>query len=96
MLVVKILSASAGDVRDMSLIPGSGRPPRGGHGNALQYSYLENPMDRGAWWATVHAVANSRTQLKGLSTHPTLSRSVHVAANGDTSFLWLSSIPLFI
>ena len=93
--MVKIQPANAGDVRDTSLIPGSGRRPGGGHGNPLQYSCLENPMDRGAWWATVHGVANSRTQLKELSTHPILSRSVHVAANGNTSFLWLSSIPLF-
>ena len=48
-LVVKNLLASAGDIRDMGLIPGSGRSPGGGHGNPLQYSYLENPWDRGAW-----------------------------------------------
>ena len=46
--------ASAGDRGDMGLFPGSGRSPGGGHGNPLQYSPLENPMDRGAWWATVH------------------------------------------
>ena len=50
-------------------VPGSGRSPGGGHGNPLQYSCLENPMDRGAWRATVHGVAQSQTQLKGLSTH---------------------------
>ena len=50
-------------------IPWSGRSPRGGHGNPLQYSCLENPMDRGAWWATVQRAAKSRTQLKWLSTH---------------------------
>ena len=48
-LVVKNLPANAGDVRDVGLIPGSGRSPGGGHGNPLQSSYLENPMDRGAW-----------------------------------------------
>ena len=48
-LVVKNLSADAGDVRDMGSIPGLGRSPGGGHGNSLQYSCLENPMDRGAW-----------------------------------------------
>ena len=62
-------SANAGDVRDMGLIPGSGRSPGGGHGNPLQYSCLENSLDRGAWWATVHGVADSRTRLKRLSTH---------------------------
>ena len=49
-LVVKNPSANAGDVRDKGSIPGLGRFPGGGHGNPLQYSYLENPMDRGAWW----------------------------------------------
>ena len=46
---------------DAGLIPGSGRSPGGGHGNPLQYSCLENPMDRGAWWAEVHRVAKSQT-----------------------------------
>ena len=50
-------------------IPGSERFPGGGHGNPLWYSCLENPMDRGAWQATVHRVAKSRTQLKRLSMH---------------------------
>ena len=53
-LVVKNLSANAGDVGDLGSIPGLGRSPGGGHGNPLQYSCLENPIDRGAWWATVH------------------------------------------
>ena len=61
MLAVKNPPANAGDIRDMDLIPVSGRCPGGGHGNPLQYSYLENPMDRGAWWATVHRVAKSQT-----------------------------------
>ena len=56
-LLVKKLSASAGDIRDLGSMPGSGRSPGGGRGNPLQYSCLENPMDRGAWWATVHGVA---------------------------------------
>ena len=60
-LVVKYLSDYAGDIRDMGLIPGLGRSPGGGHGNPLQYSCLENPMDRGAWWATVHGVTKSWT-----------------------------------
>ena len=55
-LVVKNLPSDAIDVRDPGLIPGSGRSPRGGHGNPLQYSLLENPMGRGAWKATVHKV----------------------------------------
>ena len=51
---IKNPSANAGDVRDVSSIPGSGRSPGEGRGNPLQYSCLENPMDRGVWWATVH------------------------------------------
>ena len=54
-LVVKNPPASEGDVRDMCSIPGLGRSLRGGHGNPLQYSCLENSMDRGAWRATVHS-----------------------------------------
>ena len=55
-LVVKNLTANAGDITDEGSIPGSGRSPEGGHGNPLQYSCLENPMDRGAWRATVYSV----------------------------------------
>ena len=51
------------NAQQSSSIPGSGRSPGGGHGNPLQYSCLENPMDRGAWWATVHEVARSQTRL---------------------------------
>ena len=53
----------------MGWIPGWGRSPGGGHGNPLQYSCLENPMDRGAWWATIHRVANSGARLPWLSMH---------------------------
>ena len=60
-LVVRNLPAKAGDIRDMGSIPGSGRSPGGGHGNPLQYSCLENPMDRGAWQATIHGVTESNT-----------------------------------
>ena len=67
-LVVKNPPANGGDVRDLGSVPGSGRSPGGGHGNPLQYSCLENPMDRGAWWATVHGVKESQTQLKPLGT----------------------------
>ena len=62
-LVVKNPPANAGDTRDAGSIPGLGRPPGGGNGNPLQYSCLKNPMDRGAWQATVHGVAKSWTQL---------------------------------
>ena len=56
-------------IRDMGLIPGSGRSPGGGHSNPLQYSCLENPMDRGAWQAAVHRITKSQTQVKQLNTH---------------------------
>ena len=65
-LVVKNPPANAGDVRDTDVIPGSGRSPGEGHGNSLQYSCLENPMDRGAWQAAVRRVAKSRTNLSNL------------------------------
>ena len=68
-LVVKNLPASTGDKRDLGSIPGSGRSPGGGNGNPLQYSSLENSMDREAWWATVHRVTKRRTWLKQLSMH---------------------------
>ena len=55
--------ASARNARDLGSIPGSGRSPGEGTGNPLQTSYLENPMDRGAWWGIVHRVAKSQTRL---------------------------------
>ena len=64
--MVENLPAKAGDTGDTGLIPGSGSSPGEGNGNPLQYSCLENSIDRGAWQATVHAVAKSQTQL---STH---------------------------
>ena len=71
--LVKNPPANAGDTRDMSLIPGSGRCPGEGNGNSLQYSCLENSMDRGAWWVTVYRVAKSWTRL-----------SVHARARAHT------------
>ena len=61
--VVKNPPANAGDARDVGSTPGLGRPPGVGNGNLIQYSCLENSMDRGAWWAIVHGVAKSQTQL---------------------------------
>ena len=61
--VVKNLPANAGDAGDGGSVSGLGRTPGGGNGNPLQYPCLENPMDRGAWWATVHGAAESQTQL---------------------------------
>ena len=63
--MVKNLPANAGD---MGSVPGSGRSPGGGHGNSLQYSCLENPMNRGVWWTIVHGITKTWTPLKQLST----------------------------
>ena len=67
--MLKNLPANAGDIRVWGSISGSGRSPGGVHGHPLQDSCLENPMDRGVWWATVHSVAKSWKRLKRLSTH---------------------------
>ena len=64
-LVLKNPSANAGDVGS---VPGLGRSPGGGHGDPFQYSCLENPLDRGAWWATAHGVGKSWMRLQQLST----------------------------
>ena len=63
------LRQSAYDAGDLGLIPGLGISPEEGNGYPLQYSCLENSMDRGAWWATVHGVAKSQTQLNYSFTH---------------------------
>ena len=57
------------ETQETGSIPGSGRPPGGGHGNPFWYSCLEKPVDREAWWTTVHGVAKNQTQLMQLSTH---------------------------
>ena len=62
--MVKNLPVKAGDIRESGSIPGSGGSPGGGHGNPLEYSYLENTMDRGNWWATVYRVTKIWTVLK--------------------------------
>ena len=68
-VVVKNPPANAGDTGDPSLIPGLGRSPREGNGNLLQYSCLENPMDRGVWWATVCEATKSQTRLSDKAQH---------------------------
>ena len=67
--VVKNLTANVRDIKDVGSIPGWGKSPGRGNGNLPQYSCLENPMDRGAWWALVHRVAKSQTPLKWFRTH---------------------------
>ena len=72
-LVVKNQPASAGDLKDAGSFPGSVRSPGEGHGNLPQYSYLENPMDRGDCWAAVYGATKCWTQLKCLSMHMYIS-----------------------
>ena len=89
-LVVKNLPANTGDIRDAGSIPGSERSPGDGNGNPLQYSCLENPMDRGARWAIVHRVAKNWTQPKGLGinthihTHTHIHATVHRVSKSQT------------
>ena len=71
--MVKDPPANAGDERDTGLIPELGRCPGGGNGNPLQYSCLENPMNRGAWWVAAHRVAKSWTPLKRQHAHTNLT-----------------------
>ena len=67
--VVENPTVNSRDIRDMDLIPVPSRSPGGGHGNQLQYACLKNPMEKGAWWATLHRDTKSQTRLKRLSTH---------------------------
>ena len=83
-LVVKNPSANGEDLRNTGLMLGSGRSPGEGYGNLLQYSGLKNPMDRGAWWATVHRVVQSRTRLKRLST-----AAQHRGCHGQAGNKWV-------
>ena len=91
-LVVKNLPANAGDVRDLGLIPGSGRFPGGGHGNPLQYSCPENPLDRGAYWATVHRVSKTWTWLQWFTTQA----SIRMSQNSQLVNPWISWSGLFL
>ena len=78
-LVVRNSPPNAGDTGDVGSVPGLKRSPGGRHGNPLQHSCLENPTDRGAWWATAHRVAKGRTRLNQLSTHAAFqSRNLHL------------------
>ena len=82
--MVKNPPANAGDEGQMGSIPGSGRSPGGEDSNLLQYSCLENPMDRGAWRATVHGITKSQTRLKELSTaHTHMDRGNALEGGSD-------------
>ena len=92
--IVKNLPANAGDAGHVGLIPGSGRTPGEGNGKPLQYFSLENPMDRGAWWATVRRIAKSQTQLKRLSTQHIADLQYHVSLRCTAQ--WFSYMCVFI
>ena len=87
--VVKNPPAGAGDARDLRLIPGSGRSPEIGNDNPLQYSCLENSMERGAWQATVHGVTKCQTQP---STHVYMPLCVYVYTYTQTQFVFVSHL----
>ena len=95
-LVVKNTPANAGDVRDAGSVPGPGRSPGEGNGNPPQYSCLENPMDTGAWRASVHRVTKSQTRLKRLNMHARViikfmrrNRRVRGAVGAISQLQWL-------
>ena len=94
--MVKNSPANAGDVRGVGSISGLGRSPGGGHGNPLQYFCLENPLDRGAWRATVHRIVKRWTQLNRLSTHTCMENDAGTPGNKegeDTSSAFKKLIP---
>ena len=93
-LKVKNPPANAGDKRDSGSVPGSGRFPREGSGNPLQYSCLDNPMDRGAWRATVHRVAKSRTHLKLRSTHALMHSISFAGSSVPCPWYWYALVSL--
>ena len=92
-LVVKNQPANAGDVRDTGSISVSGRSHGGGHGDSLQYSCLENHMDRGAWQAVAHRVSQSQTRLKHFSTHAYMHTGLEWGKGGKRTLLnhWVNS-----
>ena len=98
-----VIKASACNVGDPGSIPGSGRSPGEGNGNPLQYSCLENPMEEGAWWATVHRVAKSRTRLsyftsifiKQLQCAPGIIHTLSLSLSCSLSHLILRTIPFY-
>ena len=94
--MVKNLPANAGDIRDVGLIPRLGRSPGEGHNNPLQYSCLGNPMDRVAWWATVHGITKSQTQLSNLAAAAAANFFIHSCISQENSFFSLSLLIYFL
>ena len=94
--MVKNPPASAGDGRDAGLIPGSGRSPRGGNGKPLQYSCLENSMDRGVWWATVHGGCRELDTAERLSIKVPLSHSAYSVYSSSYTHCYFKHSTKFI
>ena len=90
--MVKNPPANGGDISDVGSVSGSGRPPGGGHGNTLQYFCLENPTDRGAWWATIYWVTKSHTRLKRRSTHSQAAAAAAAAQHGRVPSICLKTV----
>ena len=82
--MLKNLPAKAGGARDAGSVPGSGRSPGVGNGNPVQYSCLENSMDRGGWWATIHGVAKELDTTKHSTAHQHLYIKVYIYINAHT------------
>ena len=93
--MVKNPPANAEDIRDVGLIPGSGRSPGGRSGNPLQYSGLENPMDRGAWQAIVHSITKSWTWLRKLTMHACII-SLHYCVHFCCTTKWISYMYTYV
>ena len=93
--VVKNLLASAGDARDMGSIPGSGRSPAVGKGKLLQYSCLENPMDRGTWWATVHWGRKESDMTEHTSVHTFINHHLSINNLFIIGMNWYSFLQWF-
>ena len=87
-VLVVNLHDNAGDIEDTGSVPGWERSPGGGHVNPFQHFYLENPMDRGAWWATVHRLAKSWAWLKWLRSHTHTEVNTHIQS---AMFNWMST-----
>ena len=93
-LVVKNLPAHVGSTSDVGSLPGSGRSPAEGHGNSLQFSCLGSRMDREAWWASIHKVANSSTQLKWLSMRVCVHIHLTIIYMHMLSLCWVAQLCL--
>ena len=91
----KNMPAKSGDIRDTGSIPGSGRSSGEGNGSPLQYSCLENSMDRRAWWCTVHGVAKNQTRHRDFKYFLKIKVVINIFENIELSLIFLSTVHLF-